>query len=145
MISDVLMIAIRNCGDDIVQVAEINDNLKKKGYKVVTAIGSDLLSFIHDKPHSIKYKINEWVMPKEGNGSLCVFSSIDDALDFFRSEVLIFNPGLITITKIFTCYYIPSDKPVFCKEYPHFVWTPEGTVKAAAVKLLDEVDYSEII
>jgi hypothetical protein len=70
----------------------------KKGYKVLSKHGNSLYSAF-DGANSVRYKENEWAMPDEYGGPLCVFDKLKDARSFqYRYD----------LSCVYECEYIPS-------------------------------------
>ncbi len=116
------------------------------GYKLVYCDMGDMISYIMCGPFSVKrYLTNKWVFPNENCGALCVFDTEENARKFQNDMKDIYGRYEYN-SKLFRCLYVPTYMDVFSpswnniREIEHLNTIPEGTVKASAVKLLEEIE-----
>lgn len=83
---------------------------------------------------SVPYNMNEWTIPKGGNGPLCLFRTLDSALKFVNSHFLP-EDGV----EIHRCIYEPSKSTSIWRHWSRSTdlrFLPLGTVLADAVMIL---------
>ena len=106
----------------------------KKGYKVVikrTLMSCNMLTLFG----GIKYKVNKWVKPIEGNGPLCVFNSIEDAEDLNYHMLDSIYECLYEESKENTIYIVTNNE-ISSKKLENL---PRGTVLATKGKLIRRI------
>ena len=106
----------------------------KTGFKVVKK-RSLTSAVISGKDCALKYKVNKWVKPIEGNGPLCVFNSIEDAEDLNYHMLDSIYECLYEESKENTIY-IATNNEISNKKLENL---PRGTVLATKVKLLRRI------
>lgn len=97
-----------------------------EGYKVVLVTKEDtLISAIYHKcedEYGVEYIALQWVKPKKGCGPLCVFKTLEDALNFCAFESKIGGLHL----RVYKCVYRKSSQ--------EFVFTHEDLLRHGGVK-----------
>jgi len=112
--------------------------ISKKGYKIVReAIDGSYFSCITNSS-PVTYGINKWAEPPKNCGSLAVFNTYEDALDFKKNYYMHYEE-----MHVFECKYKESKKKYLenLRGKSGFSMLPVGTKFADKVKLIKEKNH----